>query len=124
MSAVSTQPVSGFSGRRLALVFTVPVLDNPSLFQVEFDHVGRVLGLRLLHRAEGLAHPDMLEADVIWLGQQMRLLGAIHMAQQLGGHGVLGRLADEVHAIERDSKVAVRDAYNAIDRVARRRVMA
>lgn len=124
MSAVpplpAAEPAPELSGRRLAVAFAVPKLNNGSLFQAEFDHLGRVLDLRLLARAEGLAYPDTLAGDVAWLASAIRAATAVHIAQQLGGLGVLGMLADEVYAIERDSKLAIRDAYTAVDMAMRR----
>ena len=116
----SAAPLPTQHGRRLALTFSVPALRNPSLFQVEFGQLGRVLDLTLLYRAEGLAYPDTLAGDVKWLAGAMRTASALHLAQQLGGTGVLGILADEVRDIERDSQLAIRDAYTAIE-VAQRR---
>jgi hypothetical protein len=110
----------GFSNRRLALCFTVPGLGNLSLFSCEFDHLGRVLNLRLLHRADGLNYPDTLSGDIDWLGGAMRAATAVHLASQLGGKGVLGLVANEVLALEQDSRLAIRDAYTAIDMAARR----
>lgn len=120
MSDGAPQPIPGFTGRRLALVFVVPTLRNDSLYQAEFDPLGRVLGLRLLHRTAGLSYSNDLAGDVAWLGGEIRKSSALHVSQTLGGDAVLGRIADEVYGIERDSRLAIRGAYDAIEQAARK----